>query len=50
MGVLAEFLREFGLFVLYIIVAICGVFAGKALRNRKDAKRAAEEEAAAREV
>lgn len=45
MGVLTEFLREFGLFVLYIIVAICGVFAGRAVRNRKDAKRAAQAEA-----
>jgi uncharacterized membrane protein len=45
MGVLTEFLREFGLFILYIIVAICGVLAGKAVRSRKDAKRAAEAEA-----
>ena len=50
MNVLAEFVREFGLFILYIIVAICGVLAGKAVRNRKDAKKAAEAEAAAQEL
>ncbi|MBO4652705.1 MAG: hypothetical protein J5649_05255 [Lachnospiraceae bacterium] len=45
MGVLTEFLREFGLFIVYIGVAVCGVLAGKAVRNRKDAKRAAADKA-----
>ena len=45
MGVLTELLREFGLFIGYICVAVCGVLAGKAVRNRKDAKRAAEDKA-----
>ena len=44
MGVLTEFLREFGLFIVYIIVAICGVFVGKTVRNRKDAKKSAQQE------
>lgn len=40
MGVITEFLREFGLFIVYIFVAVLGVLAGKAVRNRKDAKKA----------
>ncbi|MBP5410581.1 MAG: vanadium nitrogenase [Lachnospiraceae bacterium] len=43
MGFIMEFLREFGLFIVYIAVAVLGVFAGRAVRNRKDAKRAAEQ-------
>ena len=42
MGVIIEFLREFGLFIVYIFVAVLGVLAGKAVRNRKDAKKAKE--------
>ena len=42
MGFITEFLREFGLFIFYIIIAVCGVFAGKALKDRKLAKKAAE--------
>ena len=40
MGFITEFLREFGLFIVYIIVAICGVLAGKALKDRKLARQA----------
>ena len=47
MGFITEFLREFGLFIFYIIIAVCGVFAGKALKDRKLAKKAAEEAAEA---
>ena len=40
MDFLLEFLRQGVLFVFYIVVAICGVLAGKALRARKDRKKA----------
>ncbi|MBQ6661544.1 MAG: hypothetical protein IJM57_09025 [Lachnospiraceae bacterium] len=42
MALLTEFLREFGLFIFYIIVAVCGVLAGRAYRNHKNAKIASE--------
>lgn len=40
MDFLLEFLRQGALFVFYIAVAICGVLTGKALRARKDRKKA----------
>ena len=45
MDCVVEFLREAGLFIVYIAIAVCGVFAGKAYRAHKDRKKA--EEAAA---
>ncbi|MBR5712510.1 MAG: hypothetical protein IKX54_02845 [Lachnospiraceae bacterium] len=42
MGVVLEFLREAGWYIFYIFVAVVGVLAGRALRNRKNAKAEAE--------
>ncbi len=42
MAFVESFIMYLGKFVFYLILAICGIFAGKKLRDRKDAKTAAE--------
>lgn len=38
MAFLSSLLGYLGKMVLYVILAVCGIFAGKKLRERKDAK------------
>ena len=38
MAFLASVLQYLGKFILYAVLAVCGIFAGKKLRDRKDAK------------
>lgn len=45
MAFLTSFLHYFIQFIIFAAVAVAGVFAGKKLRQRKDAKTAAEESA-----
>ena len=42
MAFLNSLIMYLGKFVFYVILAICGIFAGKKLRDRKDAKAAME--------
>lgn len=42
MAFLNSFLMYLAKFIFYLILAICGIFAGKKLRDRKDAKTAME--------
>ncbi len=44
MGFILEFLREFGLFIVYGLCAVVGVIVGKKVRDRKDAKNALAEQ------
>lgn len=44
MGFILEFLREFGLFIVYALCAVTGVIVGKKVRDRKDAKKAVTEQ------
>ncbi len=46
MAFLTSFLGYVGKVVLYVILAVLGVFAGKKLRDRKDAKAALEDSGA----
>ena len=38
MAFLSSLLGYLGKMVLYVILAVCGIFAGKKLRERKEAK------------
>ena len=42
MAFLNSFIMYLGKFVFYVILAICGIFAGKKIRDSKDAKMAQE--------
>lgn len=44
MAFVASFLQYFIILVLLVVVALCGIFVGKKLRDRKDAKTAEEKE------
>ena len=43
MAFLASFFGYLGKLALYVVLAVCGIFVGKKLRDRKDAKTALEE-------
>lgn len=42
MAFLSSFLGYLAKVVFYLVLAVCGIFAGKKLRDRKDAKTALE--------